>query len=100
MAVKTTHSDTQKVTITLPKTVLQRLNELIPARQRSRYISEALEKRLALEEQMLALDESAGAWSDENHPDMQDGAAIDRWLETLRNSWSRTGDGEDGRLSS
>lgn len=100
MALKTTHGEMQKVTITLPKTVLQRLNDLIPARQRSRFISETLERRLAMEEQLLALDESAGVWSDENHPDMQDGAAIDRWLETLRNLWSRTGDGADGRLSS
>jgi hypothetical protein len=100
MPFETTRGDTQKVTITLPKTVLQRLNELIPARQRSRFISETLEMRIALEEQLLALDESAGVWSEENHPDMQDGAAIDCWLEILRSSWSRTGDDPDGRLSS
>ena len=83
--------DTQEITITLPKAVWARLNELVPARQRSRFIAEVLEERLALEEQRLALDEAAGAWSDEKHPEMQDGAAIDRWLDTLRGSWRRAG---------
>ena len=99
MAIQTPDLDTQKITITLPKAVLTRLNELIPARKRSRFISEAVEERLALEEQSQALDEAAGAWSDENHPDMLDDAAIDRWLDTLRSSWSRAGGTDDGRLS-
>lgn len=95
MKVKTPNLDTQKVTITLPKAVLARLNELVPARQRSRFIAEALDRRLALEEQLLALDETAGAWSDENHPDMLDDAGIDGWLNTLRSS--RVGPGCPGR---
>jgi hypothetical protein len=88
MALKTAKNEAQKVTITLPKLVLQRLNEVVPARQRSRFISEVLTERLALEEQVLALEESAGAWTEESHPEMQDGAAIDRWLTRLRQSWT------------
>ena len=100
MTIKTATGDTQKVTITLPKMVLQRLNELIPARQRSLFIAKALEERLALEEQLLALEESAGAWLDERHPDMQDDAAIDRWLASLRQSWTLPGDrGHDNLLA-
>lgn len=87
MPLKTAKDETRKVTITLPKLVLERMNELVPARQRSRFVSEALTERLALEEQVLALEESAGAWLDENHPEMQDGAAIDRWLADLRRPW-------------
>ena len=93
MAIMTAKSDTQKVTISLPSQVVQRMNELIPARQRSRFIAETLTERLALEEQILALDESAGAWSDARHPDMQDDAAIDRWLTALRQSWTSAPDG-------
>lgn len=98
MAIKSSNPESQKLTITLPKAVLTRLNELVPARQRSRFISEALEERLALEEQTLALDEAAGAWSDENHPDMLDDAAIDRWLAEVRSSWRRAEEGEYGDL--
>lgn len=98
MMIKTAVSDLQKVTITLPKAVVTRLNHLV-ALQRSRFIAETLEERLALEEQLLALDETAGAWSDENHPDMLDDAAIYGWLNTLRSSWSWPGDVDHDRLS-
>ncbi len=93
MTTMTAKGDTQKVTISLPSQVVQRMNELIPARQRSRFIAETLSERLALEEQILALDESAGAWSDARHLDMQDDAAIDLWLTTLRRSWQGAPDG-------
>lgn len=86
MTLKTRNDDTVKVTITLPKPVLERMNRLVPMRQRSRFIAEALAEHLALAEQLLALEETAGAWSDERHPEMADEAAIDRWLAELRRS--------------
>jgi hypothetical protein len=98
MTLKTANSESIKVTITLPRLVLERMNELVPARQRSRFISEALAERLALTEQQLALEESAGAWSNERHPEMQDDAAIDRWLIELRQSWTTSGAVEHGDL--
>jgi hypothetical protein len=55
-----------------------------------------LEERLALAEQARALDETAGAWLAENHPDMGNGAAIDRWLDALRQSWTTPGEPERG----
>jgi len=93
MTIKTASNETQKVTITLPKLVLQQLDELIPARQRSRFIAEALA------DQLLALEESAGAWSDEGHPEMMDDEAIDRWLASLRASWTAPGVPDHGDLS-
>ena len=99
MTLKTANNETRKVTITLPKLVLERMNELVPARQRSRFVSEALTERLALEEQVLALEESAGAWTEEGHPEMKDGAAIDRWLTRLRQSWTTPKGAADDSLS-
>jgi len=68
---------------------LSRLREHVPARQRSRFILEAIEERLALEEQITALEETAGSWSDQNHPEMRTDEDIDRWLDNLRQSWSK-----------
>jgi Arc/MetJ-type ribon-helix-helix transcriptional regulator len=82
-------ADSQKITVTLPTALLTRLREHVPARQRSRFILEALEERLALEEQIVALAETAGAWSEQNHPEMRTDEDIDRWLGELRRSWSR-----------
>jgi metal-responsive CopG/Arc/MetJ family transcriptional regulator len=99
MAIKTARTETQKITIVLPKIVLQRMDELIPARQRSRFIAQALSERLALEEQVLALEESAGAWSDASHPELADEEAIDRWLVDLRTSWVLSPAADHGDLS-
>lgn len=79
----------QKITVMLPEALLSRLREHVPARQRSRFILEAIEERLALEEQITALAETAGAWSDQNHPEMRTDEDIDHWLDNLRQSWSK-----------
>lgn len=91
MESRSSNTDVQKITITLPKRLLTRLDEHVARRRRGRFIVEAIEERLALEEQLAALDEAAGAWSDENHPDMRTDEEIDRWLDDLRRSWSRAG---------
>ena len=76
--------DPQKITVTLPGTVLARLRAHVPPRQRSRFILQAIEERLALEEQVAALEETAGAWSDQGHPEMRTEDDIDLWLRDLR----------------
>jgi len=82
--------DIQKITVSLPKALLLRLDERIPARRRSRFILEAIEERLAVAEQLAVLDETAGAWTDEKHPEMRTSEDIDRWLADLRGSWARS----------
>ena len=96
MAMESPYTDTQKITVSLPKALLARLDERIPTRKRSRFIIGAIEERLALEEQLAALDETAGAWSDKNHPDMRTDEDIDRWLEDLRRSWGQPGASANG----
>lgn len=86
----------RKITVTLPAVMLARLEERVPARGRSRFIMEAVEERLAIEEQLAALDETAGAWTDENHPDMKTDEDVDRWLANLRASWGQMGSAADG----
>lgn len=89
MAMDVNMLDVRKITVTLPAALLARLDERVPPRQRSRFILEAIEERLALEEQLAVLDETAGAWTDENHPEMKTDDDIDRWLTNLRASWGQ-----------
>ena len=96
MATNSLHVNAQKITVTLPRALLTRLDEHVPPRQRGRFIAEALEERLALEEQLAALDETAGAWSAENHPDMLTDEDIDHWLDNLRRSWTPPGGPDNG----
>ncbi|HEY66437.1 MAG TPA: hypothetical protein G4O02_17945 [Caldilineae bacterium] len=89
MDKKTSYSETQKMTVVFPKPLLQRLRERIPPRRRSAFIIEAVEEKLALLEQIEALEEAAGCWSDEDHPELQTDEDIDRWLAELRGSWDK-----------
>lgn len=88
MALDPLYSRQQKITLTLPKALLARLDATVPARRRSRFIAEAIEERLAIEEQLTALEESAGIWSDERHPELRTDADIDNWVRELRASWN------------
>ncbi len=80
-------SSQQKVTVTLSKGLLERLNRTVPSRKRSLFITEAIEEHLDLLEQASALEEAAGKWSLENHPTLQDDRGIDEWLKESRQSW-------------
>lgn len=79
----------RKITLTLPETLLNRLDERVSPQQRTDFIIEAIEQWLAVEEQLAALDEASGAWTDENHPEMVTPQDIDNWLAELRGTWER-----------
>jgi hypothetical protein len=79
---------TQKITVTIPLEVLSAMDKFIPVRQRSTFIVEAIKEQLDLVEQMAVLEETAGAWSDDNHPDMRTPEDIDRWVAELRSTWA------------
>ena len=50
--------------------------------ERIDFISQALEKELVRRTQLAALDAVAGAWKDEDHPELRSGAA--HWVSNLR----------------
>jgi metal-responsive CopG/Arc/MetJ family transcriptional regulator len=79
--------DTKKITVTLPAALIRRLQKQIPARQRSEFVAEALEEHLALAEQLTALEESAGTWTEADHPELRTPDDVERWLAQLRGSW-------------
>lgn len=86
MAMDTNRSSVRKVTVTLPAPLLNRLDKAVPSRRRSAFIARAIEEQLAVVEQAAAIEESAGAWRDEDYPDMATDADIVRWLAELRGS--------------
>ena len=90
-----TDSRTRKVTVSLPVSLLDRLDAKVPPRRRSDFIARAIEEQLTIADQAEALVESAGAWRDEDYPDMVTEGAMDRWLAELR---SPAGSRTHGRL--
>lgn len=88
--------ETTKITVALPTSLLARLSDRVPSRQRSRFIALAVEERLDIEEQFAALEETAGAWPDEKYPELRSEEDMDRWLSDLRRSWdSRQENGDE-----
>jgi len=79
----------ERVTIRFPKSLLAELRRMVPFRDRSRLILEATDKRLAEIKLQRALEIGAGAWSDENHPDLNTREDMRRYLRELRESFDR-----------
>lgn len=79
---------TAKITLSLPKTLVERLKALVPPRQRSAFVAQALQERLEEEETLAVLEETFGAWSDEDYPEFATDEDIDRWLREFRASWT------------
>jgi hypothetical protein len=92
MSITPSKNTTEKLTISLPRSLVEHFKARVPPRQRSIFIAKILEECLAIEEQLQALDESAGCWSEDRHAEMVTGEDIDAWLTTLRGRWGRQGD--------
>ena len=90
----------ERINVLLPSSLLAELRELVPPRERSGFIAEATAQRLLQRKQQKALRESRGAWTDENHPDLQTQEDARNWLKELRSSTNARIEGlSDDRIS-
>ncbi len=84
-----------RINVLLPAAVARDLREFVPPRKRARFVAQAVERELRRLRLQMALEESAGAWRDEDHPDLADGPAIDRWIAEgrVQLGWDRSEEG-------
>jgi hypothetical protein len=83
--------------IYLPKPLVDELRAHIPARERTQFITEVLERALYRVRLREAIRASAGAWKDEDHPELATEEDIDRWIEKQRKASYRDWSEEWGR---
>jgi hypothetical protein len=69
-----------RLNIQISARLARELKRFVPPRQRSRFVEEAVERELRRRQRLAALEQSAGAWQDRDHPELNDGPAIDRWI--------------------
>jgi len=83
--------DTVELSIALPAGLAKDLRHHVPARQRNNFVAQAVARELQRLRLQKALDASAGAWKDADHPELADGLAIDRWIAEGRSQlkWDR-----------
>ena len=80
MAVETS----KRINVTFPLSLLEQLRDYIPRRQRNKFIVEATENELRKILLHAALDESAGAWSDEDYPHLMNVEDVNQYVRELR----------------
>ena len=80
-----------KTPLTLPEDILQSIDKLMGKRKRSRFVAEAARKELKRMTLESALEKAAGAWKDEDHPEIKQ-KGTSQWVRDMRQE-------ADGRFS-
>lgn len=89
----------ERLNLYLPKDVVTDLRQHVPPRERTRFVARVLARELRRLKLKAAIETSAGAWRDEDHPELATPADIDRWIEEGRAalSWDRPLPGDETR---
>ncbi len=80
----------KRINVTFPVSLLEKLRETLPRRERNHFIVEATEKelrRLKAEETLLYLREHGPIWTVEDHPELATNEDIDRYVRNMREAW-------------
>ncbi len=72
----------RRAQVLIPEELLRKIDQMFGKRKRSWFITQAIQKELKRLSLLETLKETAGAWKDEEHPELSEGA--DRWVEKLR----------------
>ncbi len=75
---------TKRVNVTFPESLLEEIQEYVPQRERNKFIVDLVEKELQRLRLHKAIHESAGAWSDEDHPDLMTVEDVNQYVRRLR----------------
>lgn len=78
-----------KAHLVLPKKLLLELDKIVSPRRRSQFLADAAWEKLERLRLDHALEKAAGAWTDENHPELTSPTAVKRYLRRLRSQTAR-----------
>ncbi|MBZ5623087.1 MAG: hypothetical protein LAQ69_30845 [Acidobacteriia bacterium] len=73
--------------VVLSDQLVKDIDTLVGTRQRSSFITQATERELMRLRQIEALKAAAGAWKDEDHPELKQGSV--KWVRKLRQESER-----------
>jgi hypothetical protein len=68
--------------VPIPQHLAAAINQVAGPKQRAAFIVNLVEREIRRCEQRDALREAAGAWKDEDHPELAEGG--DRWVRAMR----------------
>lgn len=88
-------ADRKRITIYMPKALLDNLRTYVPRGKRTAFIVKATGEAIKRIKLRKALDGSFGAWTDEDHPELATNEDIERYVRELRGSWRPADDGRE-----
>ena len=66
----------------LPEGLLSDIDQLFGKGKRSKFLTEIVEREVRKQKLLRAIDEAAGCWKSEDHPELKNGSAA--WVKQLR----------------
>lgn len=72
-----------KTHLIFPEELLKAIDKLVGKRKRSKFVAEVVRKELKKKQLEIALEKAAGAWKDEDHPEIKTKGTY-QWVRDLR----------------
>jgi len=76
-----------KAHLVFPREVLEEVDKITGKRKRSLFIAEATREKIERERFSRTLEETKGAWSHKNHPELETAKDMERYLNEKRKSY-------------
>jgi hypothetical protein len=76
-----------KAHLVFPSEILEEVDKISGKRKRSLFIAQATREKIERERFVRTLEETKGAWSDKNHPELQTAKDMERYLKEKRQSY-------------
>ena len=78
-----------KAHLVIPREILEEVDQIAGKRKRSLFITEATREKLQRERFLRTLEETQGAWSDKNHPDLNTLKDMEQFVSDKRQSYRK-----------
>jgi len=78
-----------KAHLVIPHDLLEEVDQIAGKRKRSSFIAEATREKLQRERFLKTLEETQGAWSDKNHPELKTGRDMEQFVSDTRQSYRK-----------
>ena len=79
----------KRITINVPSELLKELNRLGSPNKRNQIIVDATSDYVRKMKRLRVLRNTAGAWDDASHPDLNSLDDIEKWIRQIRLQWHR-----------
>jgi hypothetical protein len=76
-----------KAHLVIPEEILAEVDRIAGKRRRSLFIAEATREKLERERFLKVLEETKGAWTDKNHPDLKTDMDVEQYVRGKRQSY-------------